>query len=178
MYERGLMFMMLMLGIIAGAGLAGVKNFSLPEKLATRLRMPPIITQHVGKFLCLALIGVTLAIVIPDRQDTGYYHMIEEEDYQAFVWIKENVGKDYDKAILEPWKATVFTAVTGKYVYTRTHAFPTAKDEEASRFLEKGCTDTDFLRENGISIIYHQGECHNPDLIELRENVYLLKEGK
>ena len=178
MYERGLMFMMLMLGIVAGAGLAGVKNLRLPASLMTRLRVPPLITQHIGKFLCLVLIGVTLFTVIPDRQDTGYYHMIDKEDYQAFVWIKENVEKDYDKAILEPWKATVFTAITGKYVYTRTHAFPTPKDEEASRFLEEGCIDTNFLRENGISILYHRGECQNPDLTEVRENVYLLKEGE
>jgi len=174
MYERGLMFMMLMVGIVAGVGLAGVKNLGLPQRLTTRLRIPSLITQNVGKFLCLVLIGLTLAIVIPDRQDTAYYHMIDEEDYQAFVWIKENVDKDYDKAILEPWKATVFTAITGRNIYTRTHAFPTPKDEEASKFLEGGCSDTNFLKEKGISIVYTRGGCQNPDLTEVRKNVYLL----
>ena len=178
MYERGLMFMMLMVGIVAGAGLAGVKNLSLPEKLTARLRAPPLITQNVGKFLCLVLIGLTLVFVIPDRQDTAYYYMIDEEDYQAFVWIKENVDKDYGKAILEPWKATAFTAITGRNIYTRTHAFPTPKDEEALKFLEGGCIDTNFLREKGISIVYTRGECRNPDLTEVRENVYLLNKGE
>jgi hypothetical protein len=41
------------------------------------------------------------------------------------------VGEEYDKAVLDPWKATPFAAITGKTVYTRIHAFPTATDEEA-----------------------------------------------
>ena len=176
-YERGLIYMMLMVGIVAGAGLAGVKNLSLPVKLTAWLRSP-LITQNVGEFLCLVLIGLTLAIGIPDRQDTPYYHMIDEEDYQAFVWIRDNISDDYEKTILDPWKATAFTAITGKDVYTRIHAFPKPSDEKASKFLEEGSSDTTFLRENGISIIYTRGEVHNPDLIEARENIYLLKEIK
>jgi len=177
MYERGLIYMMLMVGIVAGAGLAGVKNLSLPVKLTAWLRAP-IITQNVGKFLCLVLIGLMLAIGIPDRQDTPYYHMIDSEDYEAFAWIRDNVKEGYEKAVLDPWKATAFKAITGKNVYTRIHAFPKPSDEEASKFLKEGSSDTTFLRENGISIIYSRGEVHNPDLIEARENIYLLKEAE
>ena len=178
MYTRGLMYMMLMVSIIAGAGLAGVKNLSLPAELTTLLRVPPIITQNVGKFLCLVLIGVTLVVGIPDRQDTVYYQMIDDKDYEAFVWIEENVDKDYKKAILDPWKATAFSAITERNVYTRIHAFPKPSDEEAGEFLDGGCSDTAFLRANGISIIYTRGECRNPDLTEVRENIYLLKKGE
>ncbi|GAI93906.1 unnamed protein product [marine sediment metagenome] len=177
MYERGLIYMMLMVGIVAGAGLVGVKNLSLPVKLTAWLRAP-IITQNVGKFLCLVLIGLTLAIGIPDRQDTPYYYMIDSEDYEAFAWIRDNVKEGYEKAVLDPWKATAFKAITGKNVYTRIHAFPRPSDEEASKFLEEGSSDTTFLRENGISIIYTEGEVHNPDLIEVGENIYLLKEAE
>ena len=178
MYTRGLMYMMLMVSIIAGAGLAGVKNLSLPAKLTARLKVPSIITQNVGKFLCLVLVGVILALGIPDRQETPYYHMIDEEDYRAFVWIAENVDKDYAKAILDPWKATAFSAIAGKNIYTRIHAYPEPRDEEAREFLDEGCSDTAFLRGNGISIIYTRGECQNPDLTEVRENIYLLKKGE
>jgi hypothetical protein len=175
MYERGLMYMMLMVSIVAGAGLMGVKKLELPEKIGIRLRVP-LITQNVGKFLCLVLIGLTLAIGIPDRQDTPYYHMIDRQDYEAFVWIKENVDDEYKKAILDPWKATAFTAITQKNIYTRIHAYPKDKDREAYAFLREGCTDTDFLRENGISIVYTRQGFRNPDLVEVRKNVYLLKE--
>ncbi|MFC1962975.1 hypothetical protein ACFLWB_03145 [Chloroflexota bacterium] len=137
-----------------------------------------LITQSVGIFLSLALVGLTLSIAIPNRRDTPYYHMNGQEDYQAFVWIGENVDKSYSRAILDPWKATAFVALTGKYVYARTHNAPSPTTREASAFLSGGSTDTDFLRENDISIIYTPGDCNNPDLIEVRENVYLLEEGE
>ena len=160
---------------MAGAGLAGVENLSLPTGLTARLKVPSIITQNLGKFLCLVLVGVILALGIPDRQETPYYHMIDEADYQAFVWVRENVSKDYKKAILDPWKATAFSAITGKSIYTRIHSYPMPKDEEAHEFLDKGCSDTAFLRKNGISIVYTLEECQNPDLTEVSENIYLLK---
>ena len=177
MYERGLMFMMLMVGIVAGVGLMAVKNLRLPEGLTSKVGGSAV-TRYLGWFFCLVLVGLTLFISIPDRQDIPYYHMIDEEDYQAFVWIKENVGGEYDRAILDPWEATAFTAITGKKVYTRIHAFPKPSDIEARSFLVGGCSDTAFLRTGRISIIYTEGECRNPDLTEVRKNVYLLKEVK
>jgi len=185
-YERGLTYMMLMMSIIAGAGLMGVKKLRLPARLTSRLKVP-LITRNVGNILCLALIGITLAISIPDRLGIPYYHMIDKQDYQAFVWIKENINEDYGIAILDPWKATAFTAITEKKAYTRTHAYPTAQDNEAYTFLRSGSSDTTFLRENGISVIYtrvYDGgqnrnteyNSDNPSLVEMAKNIYLLKE--
>ena len=113
--------------------------------------------------------------------------MINEQDYEAFIWIRDNVEESYGKAILDPWKATAFVAITGKHIYSRIHAYPKPIDEEAYEFLRGGCTDTAFLRENGISIIYtrvYDGARNrntnygsdNPDLVELAENIYLLME--
>ena len=175
MYYRGLVYMMLMVSIVAGAGLMGVRKLTLPTGLSTRLKIPATINKNIGNVLCLVLIGITLATCIPVRQNIPYYHMIDDEDYEAFVWITENIGSDYEKAILDPWKATAFTAITGKYIYTRIGEYPTDIDEKAYSFLRGGCEDTTFLRENGISIIYTRWECHNPDLKEVRKNIYLLK---
>ena len=41
-------------------------------------------------------------------------------------------------------------------------------------FLDNGCTDTQFLGDNGISIIYTTGVVDNSDLVPLRENIYIL----
>jgi len=172
-YLRGLMYMMLMLSIIAGAGLMGVRTIRLPSKLITG--PTSFLTKNAGNIACLVLIGVTLAVCLPDRQEIVYYRMIEGEDYQAFVWIKNNVSENYDKAILDPWKATAFTAITQKNICTRVHTYPKPSDMEAYEFLRDGCTDTAFLRENEISIVYTQLKCDNPDLVEVRKNVYLLK---
>ena len=175
MYFRGLTYMMLLMSIVAGAGLMGVRKLQLPVKVKAWLKIP-FLTQNAGNILCLALIALTLVMVIPVRQNTPYYHMIDKADYEAFIWIKDNVPESYDRAVLDPWKATAFTAVSEKDVYTRIHEAPTAKDEEAYTFLDNGCTDTEFLKENGISIVYSREECRNPDLVEVRENVYLLEE--
>jgi hypothetical protein len=174
MYERGLTYMMLMVGIMAGAGLMAVKSLRLPDWLTPKTG-GRIMIRFLGWFFCLVLVGITLFIAIPDRQNIPCYHMINDEEYQVFVWIKDNVGEEYGKAILDPWKATPFVAITGKKVYTRIHAYPTPSDEEASKFLSQGCSDTAFLKENDISIIYTTGKCHNSDLTKVRENVYLLK---
>ncbi|MFC1992223.1 hypothetical protein ACFLV3_00240 [Chloroflexota bacterium] len=175
MYERGLMFMMLMASIVAGAGLMGIRKLRLPEWLSTWPNSD-IVTKAVGIVSCVVLVALTFTIAIPNRQDDPYYLMIDGQDYQAFRWIEDNIGAGYEKAILDPWKATAFVAITGKYVYTRIHAFPYPRDEEAYAFLRGGCTDTAFLKENGISIVYTLGECNNPDLVEVENNVYLLRE--
>jgi len=177
MHQRGLMYMMLMASIVAGAGLMWVKNISLPRKVGIRLRAS-LITQNIDKILCLALVGLTLALCIPARQSIHYYHMIDKQDYEAFVWIKDNVSDDYEKAILDPWKATAFAAISGKHIYTRIHTAPKSSDRQASEFLRDGCTDTGFLRENGISIVYTRAPCQNPDLVKVRKNIYLLKEAQ
>ena len=177
LYYRGLIAMMLIIGIVAGAGLMGVRNLRLPAKFRTWLKVP-FITENVGRVLCLIFIGLILAITIPSHLNIPYYHMIDEQDYQAFVWIRENVDDKYDRAILDPWKATAFTAITERSIYTRLHSYPKPIDGEAYRFIKEGCRDTALLRESGVSIVYTREECHNPDLIEVRKNVYLLMEDK
>jgi len=132
--------------------------------------------QNAGGILCLVIISVVLAIGIPSRQQTFYNQFINDEDYQAFVWIRDNLDGQYKKAILDPWKATAFTAITQKNIYTRIHEYLKTSDEKAYDFLGDGCTDTLFLRENGISIVYGQFDSDNPDLIEVRNSVYVLRE--
>ena len=62
---------------------------------------------------------------------------------------------------------------------------PTEKDSEAYDFLRNGSLDTDFLRDNGISIVYTRifdGNRNtdyisgNPDLVEVSKDIYLLKD--
>ncbi|MFC1915598.1 hypothetical protein ACFLW4_02770 [Chloroflexota bacterium] len=177
MYERGLMYMMLMLGIFAGAGLMTVGKFSMPEGINVRLKVP-LVMRNLGKVLYLALIIATLVVIIPARDRIPYYYMIDEQDYEAFVWIKENVSEDYEKAVLDPWKGAPFAAITERYVLSKIKEAPKDIDEEIYTFLESGCRDTSYLKENGVSIVYTRQECQNPDLTQVRENVYLLREAE
>jgi hypothetical protein len=172
MYDRGLMYMMLMMSIITGAGLAGFNQLRLPEYLT---RIPTRLVTTAGHILCLVLVVVKLVVAIPQRQKTPYYHMINGEDYEAFVWIRDNLGTDYKKAVLDPWKATAFNAITQKAAYTRIHAYPKPSDLYVYNFLEGGSTNTTFLKENGITFIYTLKPVTNPDLTEVRKFVYTLK---
>lgn len=182
-YLRGLLFSMLMMGIVAGAGLMALRKLELPWFTGSGTGKSPIM-KAVGISLCLIVIAVTLSIAIPDRLGEKYYYMIDDEDYEAFVWIKDNIGAEHRKAILDPWKATPFTALTEKYVYTRTHMAPTPRDNRVYDFIKNGSADTSFLIENGISVIYTRlgsgslaadFASNNPDLVKVRENIYLLK---
>ena len=174
-YYRGLVYAMLLLSIVAGAGLNWLRNNKLTVRLAARPGAG-FITRNTGNILCLILVGIILAIVIPARLNTPYYHMIDREDFESFVWIKENVDSSYEKAILDPWKGAAFAVVSGRYVYAWTKDRLYGGEIEAYAFLQNDCEDTAFLKDNGISIVYTQGECRNPDLVEVRDNVYLLME--
>jgi hypothetical protein len=180
MYFRGLHYMMLMMGIVAGAGLMLVRKVRLPDGIVERLKIPKltVLTRNIGAIICAVIIGLTLNVAIPDRQHTLYYRMINEVDYQAFVWIRENVDSDYSKAILDPWKATAFTAITGREVLTRIGEAPTVKDVEVVNFLNGGCQDTAYLRNNNISLVYTPVRVNNEDLVQVQQYVYLLKESQ
>jgi len=171
LYQRGLMYLMLMLAITAGYGLAWVRAISIPSKSTNKTIF--VLAHNAGNLMCLVLICMVLAIGIPSRQQTLYNQFIDNEDYQAFTWISDHLDERYSKAILDPWKATAFTAITQKNVYTRIHEQVKTSDSEAYDFLQGGCIDTSFLRENGISIVYGECDCDNPELIEVRNGVYL-----
>jgi hypothetical protein len=174
LYERGLLYLMLMLAVVGGAGLDSVKIVRFPIKYSNCITL--ISVRNVGKILFVVIICVLLAIGIPSRHQTHINQYIDNEDYRAFVWIRENLDEQYRKAILDPWKATAFTAITQKNVYSRIHEKVQASDKEAYIFFEDGCINTPFLKRNGISIVYTQCDCDNPDLIKIREDVYVLRE--
>jgi len=175
MYYRGLQFMMLMMGIVAGCGLAAIKDLKIPVQLVARWKLASPL-RNIGYVLCLVIIAGTLYTAIPVRQHIPYYHMIDNQDYEAFVWIKDNLDDRYMKAILDPSKGTPFTAITGKNVYAWLGAYPIASDVKAYGFLGGGSSDTAFLEDNNISIVYSRQGVNNPDLTEVRPYVYVLKE--
>jgi hypothetical protein len=190
LYLRGLLFATLLMGIVAGAGLHALRTsdaLQLPGKWEATLKSRQGLVKATGVCLSVAIIGVTLGVAIADRQKARYYNMIDTTDYEAFVWMRDNVSLRYGKAILDPWKATAFTAVTEKFVYARIHVSPSARDDAVYAFLKNGSTDTEFLRKNEISLVYTRAYDYrngqvfeyavdNPDLLEVNKNIYVLKD--
>jgi hypothetical protein len=173
LYDRSHLYLMLMMGIIGGYGLWRIREIRLPERLK-----PAFLSRNLGGFLCLLLLIPTLFFSIRTHLDARYYHTIQEHDYEAFVWIAENIGDEYDKGIVDPWQGGAFTAISGKRVYSHVISTLSKSDLRAYQFFEEQCCDTAFLREHGISIVYTRLTCDNPDLVEVRESIYLLPEAE
>ena len=155
-YQRAFIPLMLFMGIIAANALAKIKNW---------------------KILGIILFAI-LAMAAYSHITTQYYHVIEQKDYEAFEWIKENTPKDAI-AVLDPWKARAFVPIAERKVFTVTPFGPIPeqleKNSEAVSFLENKCTDTNFMEQNSITVAYAENGCENPALEEKIENVYIVR---
>lgn len=175
LYERGLLYLMLMMGITAGAAIGAIASFRLPERLAA-LKWRRYLVRGGALAVAIGLVAATLLTTVPRRYDIPYYHLVQPADYEAFVWVRDNIGPEYERAVLTPEISTVFTAITGKYVYGRIHTVTNFEAEDAKKFLQTDFSDTDFLRNRHISILYTTRPVNNPDLVEVHPDVYLLEE--
>jgi hypothetical protein len=171
LYERGLTTMLIILSILAGAGLFWIRKLRLLANFVHEHKST--LFRHAGNIACVILGFLILTIAIPTRLSASFYHMIDDEDYRAFTWIKDNIGAEYITALVDPWKATAFSAVTGKKVLHRIWPHQEPVDDAIYKFLVSRCQDSAFLRDNRVSFIYNQLPCDNPDLIEVRDRVYI-----
>src|SRR4030042_5712401 len=174
LYERGLLYALLVASIIAGTGLAALR------KMEVNFSFLAGIPRRIIKYGQLAMVAVLVILVVitlvPQRQSTQYYEMIDESDYQAFCWIGKHYRDQNIKALVDPWKGTAFSAVTGLRVTSRILMAPTEIDHEISEFLDNECRNTTFLVDNNIGLVYTRQSCSNPNLIRVHDNVYIISE--
>ena len=111
--------------------------------------------------------------------DIPYYTMIDEHDYETYVWLRNNIddyrdeNQTYDKAAVGTIKASSFSAITELYIAT-SYMIPRYNEhltDDMNEFLQDKCVDTSFLDRHKISVIY--GECDNTNLTKIYDNVYL-----
>lgn len=131
-----------------------------------------------GTILLLVFLAVTAFFAIERNIATPYYHLIDEKDYQSFLWIKENTSNDAI-VLLDPWKARAFAAIAERRVYAVMPFGPSEEElklvENARKFLAQNCTNTSFLIDNNISLVYSTEKCNNSMLIAVKENIYKVK---
>jgi hypothetical protein len=161
-YARDLMYLFMIFAIIFGIGCERVIQITTNKKW--------------GIFIGLLIFILFLIFSLPAKLESNkyLYQVMDEMDAQAFNWIKENTSKD-EIVLLEPWKANAFTPLAERKVYSRIVQGPNKLSEEknskADLFLKGNCTDTNFLEQNNITLIY--GYCNNSNLKEVYTNVYL-----
>ncbi|MBI5001694.1 MAG: hypothetical protein HZB92_09290 [Euryarchaeota archaeon] len=132
-----------------------------------------------SKTVAVAAISISIVASAYIHVSTPYYHIVTEDEYQDFVWIRDNLGANYTKALLDPWKAVAFGPVTRKLVYYKIPQGPDSNLEARiaaiQTFFGGNCTDTAFLLANGINIVYTQTQVDNPLLTEVHPHVYVLE---
>jgi hypothetical protein len=170
LYERGWLYVMLLMAFIAGYGLSQLRQLGLG--FLKRL-------QWGALSLYVALV---LVLVFAHFQRMGgyaeerYYHVIDVPTYHDFVWIGEELPQG-SNALLNPYVAWSFVPITGKYTYSA-KAYPWGVEQlnQIRGFLIAGAPDTSWLEERNIDLIYSPYPLQNPDLVEVRDKVYILRE--
>jgi len=185
LYERGWLYVMLLMALIAGYGLSQLRQLSLGFFKRWRWGMPLVyllLAVVVVFSLVLRMNGYAAERYGYNNKD-AYYRIVDAPTYHDFVWIGEELPQ-YSKAVLNPYVAWTFVPISGKNAYT-TKALPWGLKEatEIRNFMAAGGRDTSWLVERNLDLIYvdtHYTQYHlqNPDLVEVRNKIYILrKEG-
>jgi len=170
LYERGWLYVMLLMALIAGYGLGRLRHLSL-EFFSGRRWAKPLIYLGLGLVVAFALIQRLDAY-----KSEHYYYPMDVQTYHDFVFVGEKLDQS-SNAVMDPYLAWTFVPITGKYVFVA-RAAPWGVEEAAEirDFLKDGAVDTRWLTTKRIDLIYSPYPLKNPDLVEVRDKVYILRE--
>jgi len=172
LYERGWLYIYVMMALLGGVAL-----WELGKWTRTALERRPA-TSAAASYVLIGIIVVSaLTVSVRSHLSEPYYHVIDDATYQDFLWVKEYVPAQYSIGVLDTGVAWSFASVSGKFAYTAEVA-PNFHDEgrSAMKFLQDGASDTSWLKENGITIVYTPWAIENSELMKVHNNVYLLVE--
>lgn len=189
MYERSFMYLFLMIGLLAGWGLAEIRRSSIELSLDYlplkngKVKVNALV-KKISSIIPFIIVILLLVTTIPAHRDIPYYRLINEADYDAMIWINENIDEyrtgefSYDRAAVDPFKASAFSAITRLYIVSSIlHPIPGYRHRrEVYSFLSGCCVDDSFLEKFDVSVVYTRGCCTNENLTMIYPNVYILKE--
>lgn len=161
-YPRALMYLFVIFSILFGYGVSELSNLTKNKKIIYGI--------------LIVIVVLTLVFTLPSKitSTKEVYEIMNQEDYQAFNYIKGNSFED-SIVLADPWKSNALTPFAEREVFTRIPQGPNeeieAKNQATYEFFENKCQDTNFLINNQIDVVY--GECENPVLLETHPGVYL-----
>lgn len=187
-YDRSFSYLFLFVAVLAGYGLAGVRGYgeggikyviTRLEKIFQNRNKRKILTKGGSIAITILLCSTIASLAIPEHKEEEYYKMVNENEFSTFDWIGGNIDKyrddyhSFEKAAVNPSKASVFSAVTG--VYTLSAIFHPKYGvnilDEVNDFLDGKGKNIDFLEKYDIEVIY--GDAENEYIEMVHENVYL-----
>lgn len=172
LYERGWLYVMLLMAFITGYGLSQLRQLGIAFFKRWRWGAPAV-------YVALALAVVfALQMRINGYSQEDYYRMIDAKTYRDFEWIGEELPRD-SVALLNPYIGWAYVPISGQYVYAA-YAYPWGVEEsrEITNFFMKGASDTEYIKERNVNILYSPIPLNNPDLVEVRHGLYILREGR
>jgi hypothetical protein len=172
LYERGWLYVMLLMAFIAGYGLSQLRQLGLA--FFQRWRWGAF-----SVYIALALVVVfALFLRMDGYAKEEYYRMVDEPTYHDFKWIGEELPQD-SIALLNPYVGWAYVPISGQYVYSA-KAYPWGVEQanEILEYFRRGATDTEYIREKNVNVLFSPYRLKNPDLVEVRDGVYILREGR
>lgn len=178
-YERTFLYLFLLVTLMAGVGLSELRKTIKSIAKKNIFKKFKQLSKNSGSILAIVVCVSLLITTVPAHMELPYYQMIDEKDYEAFIWIENNIddyrdeNHSYEKAAVHPFKASPFSAITGLYIISST-MHPVYRYElhtNVERFLNEKCINTSFLEQHQLSVIY--GYCDNEYSSEVYKNVYL-----
>jgi hypothetical protein len=164
-YQRVYVPLFMLMSIIASMGYVHI------------LRLSKSKSARNGMVLIFSVLVIATILLSSYRNlNTPYYHAINAQDYQNFLYIQSHFNSS-ELTIMNPIKAKAFTPITGMHVYSVEPFGPSATEDpllnNTSNFFAANCTNTQFLLQNNISIIYYpKGKCDNANLTEVSNGIY------
>ena len=173
LYERGWLYVMLLITLIAGYGLGKLRHTGLSFSAGHKWR------QILTYSLLIIIVAVSLFQRVDGYKKESYYQILDNNTYYDFMFIANNIDDKESDALLDPTTAWSFYPITGKPAYS-TVAYPWGMDviKKIYRFLSDGARDTDWLIERKIDLIYSPFELQNHRLVKIHEFIYILRKDR
>lgn len=195
-FDRAFLYLTLGAYPVGGYAVHRLRTAFAPWVERTRARTAPergpaMVVASFGIGAALLIGGMAAIELVPDRTeniDRRFYKLVDEDgNYQDWLWIRDNLGPEYEKAILGPDQfrvlmAKAFVVITGKHVYTINPfhpAVPATSSEDDQYFpryfatleffSQRGANAT-FLSENGIQIVWGTQNIDNDNLTQIRDH--------
>ena len=178
-YSRSILYLSLLLLLIAALATAWLRT-QLGALLSPRMAAGGSLVA-AGLVLATAMLP-SVAVNVDARYEETFYHRIGETQYDDFVWIRDNLCSGYERALTDPKFGRPFAAVSGRYAFAAIPATSAPvrpqRLDDARLELKEGVPDADWLRENGVNIVYTTGRVESPELVKVHDRVYVLPEAE
>jgi hypothetical protein len=191
LYERGWLYLGLLMVIFAGYGTA-LYFRSVPataQLVASQIRLPPdgwIAASLWSAGIAVVLLALITGIAVNEKRGsyTQYYHVVNDSIFADFRWMGQHSVPGQIVAMGEPSLGWAYPPVAGPgtEVYQAISSPRTNKKANKVRaMLASGEADVPWLKKRGISVFYSClpkvfvcEDLENNDLFKVRRGVYLV----